>query len=100
MRHGRLRTRLAIMIAGILVLAAAADGVLVHLLNRANAGVEEITSKRIPSAAALRNIDSSVSDLRSAQLEYAFHGKDADGSRLRSHMALLIAVPIHPALRY
>jgi signal transduction histidine kinase len=78
------------MIAVILVLAAAANGVLVYRMYLLNAAIDNITRGRLPSAVAVGNIDSYTSDLRIAQLQHAFASDEPTKTRLQLLMRDLI----------
>jgi signal transduction histidine kinase len=86
----RLRAKLAIMIGVILVLTAAANGVLIYRMNVLRDEINLIASRLLTSAVAVGNIDSYTSDLRIAQLQHAFAQDDSTKQRLQVAMVGLI----------
>jgi signal transduction histidine kinase len=89
-KHYKLRTKLAIMIVVILVLTTAANGFLIHRMTGIKNEIDVVTSRRLPSAVAIGNIDSYASDLRVAQLQHAGSSDDAEKKRLQFLMVDLI----------
>ncbi len=89
-KHYKLRTKLAIMIAVILVLTTAANFFLIHRMSGLKDEIDVVTSKRLPSAVAIGNIDSYISDLRVAQLQHAGSRDAAEKKRLQLLMVDLI----------
>ena len=89
-KHYKLRTKLAIMIAFIIVLTATTNAGLIYRMSLLNAEIETVTSRRLPSTVAIGNIDSYTSDLRVAQLQHAGSRDDAEKKRLQLLMVDLI----------
>ena len=89
-KHYKLRTKLAIMIAVIIVLTTAANFFLIHRMSGLKDEIDVVTSKRLPSAVAIGSIDSYASDLRVAQLQHAGSRDDAEKKRLQLLMVNLI----------
>jgi len=89
-KHYKLRTKLAIMIAVIIVLTTAANFFLIHRMSGLKDEIDVVTSKRLPSAVAIGSIDSYASDLRVAQLQHAGSRDDAEKKRLQLLMVDLI----------
>ena len=89
-RHYKLRTKLTIMVVVILLLATAANVILVNRMDVLNAEIGEIESHRLPAVTAAGNIGFYASDLRIAQLQHAFTADDAEKLRLALLMVELI----------
>jgi signal transduction histidine kinase len=86
----RLAHKQAIIVGVILVLMAAANGMLIHRMNGLRDAIETVTSKWLPTAVAVGNIDAYTSDLRIMQLQHALVQADSVKGRLELVMAGLI----------
>ncbi|MCK5618310.1 MAG: MCP four helix bundle domain-containing protein, partial [Candidatus Krumholzibacteria bacterium] len=86
----RLAHKQAIIVGVILVLMATANGMLIHRMSGLRDAIDTVTSKWLPSAVAVGNIDAYTSDLRITQLQHAFAPEDSVKERLELVMAGLI----------
>jgi signal transduction histidine kinase len=86
----RLAKKQAFIVGVILVLMGGANGFLVYRMNALMDEIHLVTSRWLPSAVALGSIDSYASDLRTAQLQYAFADDDSTRRRLQLVMVDLI----------
>ena len=86
----RLAHKQAIIVGVILVLMATANGMLIHHMSGLRDAIDTVTSKWLPSAVAVGNIDAYTSDLRITQLQHAFAPEDSTKQRLELVMAGLI----------
>ncbi len=69
---------------------AAANGALIYRMNVLREAIDTVTSRWLPSAVAVGNIDSYTSDLRITQLQHAFAPEDSVKRRLELVMDGLI----------
>ncbi len=69
---------------------ATANGMLIHRMSGLRDAIDTVTSKWLPSAVAVGNIDAYTSDLRIMQLQHAFAPEDSVKERLELVMAGLI----------
>ena len=86
----RLAHKQAIIVGVILILMATANGMLIHRMNGLRDAIDTVTSKWLPSAVAVGNIDAYTSDLRIMQLQHALAQEDSVKGRLELLMAGLI----------
>jgi hypothetical protein len=77
----RLSTKLVITVGVVFVLTGAANGVLIYRMNVLRNEINLITSRWLPSAVAIGNVDSYASDFRIAQLQLAFAKDDSTSRR-------------------
>jgi len=86
----KLRTKMTVMVAVVLVLTAAANGVLIKRMRVLRNEINQLSTRHLPSAVAIGNIDSYASDFRIAQLQLAFADDDPAKQQLRMVMVDLI----------
>jgi signal transduction histidine kinase len=86
----RLSTKLVVTVGVVFVLTGAANGVLIYRMNVLRNEINLITSRWLPSAVAIGNVDSYASDFRIAQLQLAFAKDDSTQQRLKTVMLDLI----------
>lgn len=86
----KLGKKQAILVGVILVLMAGANGALIYRMNALMDEIHLVTSRWLPSAIAVGNIDSYSSDLRITQLQFAFAADDSTRRRLQTVMVDLI----------
>jgi signal transduction histidine kinase len=89
-RDLRLSTKQAIGFGIILVIMASVNVFSIQTMNSLKHDIDDVTSNRLPSALAIAGIKSSISDMRTAQLQRAVSKDEAEQLELVGTMGVLI----------